>query len=154
MRVLDKSEKKILAAFLFILATLSFLAIYSNHNSRRVIQSAEEVDHSQEIKFHLEKTFSMLSDMAAAAGGYVISGKDNYLEPNNKNIATIFSHISQLKDLYSNDKEKLLFTNELEELIDKRIFLITHLVEIRRDKGLNDALAFFATSSGKPEMEQ
>jgi len=154
MRALDKSEKKILAAFLFILATLSFLAIFSNHNSRRVMDSVEQVDHSQEIKFHLEKAFSMSSDMAAAARGYVISGDESYLEPNNKNIATIFSHISELKNLYASDKEKLLFINELESLIDKRISLITRLTEIRRDKGLNAALAFFAAGSGKAEMER
>jgi two-component system NarL family sensor kinase len=153
IRPLDKSEKKVLAAFLFILATLGFLAIFSNHNSRRFIQSSEAIDHSQEIKYHLEKAFSMSSDMAAAARGYVITGDEKYIEPNNRNIATIFSHINELKDLYGNDKEKLVLVNELETLIDKRISLITRLTELRRDKGLNDALAFFAVGSGRTEME-
>jgi two-component system, NarL family, sensor kinase len=154
MRPLDRSEKKILSAFLFILVTLGFLAIFSTRNSKRIMQSAEDVDRSQEIKFHLEKAFSMSSDMAAAARGYVITGNENYLEPNNKNIATIFSHLSALKDLYTRDREKTLLINELEDLIDKRISLVTRLTEIRKDKGLNEALVFFATGSGKPEMEK
>src|SRR5260221_1963765 len=125
MRPLDKSEKKISAAFLFILATLSFLAFFSNHNSRRVMQSAEEVNRSQEIKFHLEKAFSMSSDMAAAARGYGITGNVAYLEPDNKNIAAIFSHITYLKQLFANDKGKLLLINDIDGLSVKRISLAT-----------------------------
>jgi two-component system NarL family sensor kinase len=154
MNPLDKSEKKVLGAFLFILATLAFLAVFSNHNSKRVMQSVEQIDRSQEIKYHLEKAFSMSSDMAAAARGYVITGNENYLEPNNKNIAAIFSHVAVLKDIYAAEKEKLLFITELEALIDKRISLITRVIEIRRDKGLDEALAFFAVGSGKSEMER
>jgi two-component system NarL family sensor kinase len=154
MRALDKSEKKVFAAFLFILATLGFLAFFSNHNSRRVIQSAEAVDHSQEIKYHLEKAFSMSSDMAAAARGYVLTGNENYIEPDNRNIAAIFSHINELKNLYGNDKEKLLYVTELESLLDKRISLISRLVELRREKGINEVLVFFAVGSGRTEMER
>jgi PAS domain S-box-containing protein len=154
MRALDKSERKVFAAFLFILATLGFLAFFSNHNSKRVMQSVEDVNRSQEIKFHLEKAFSISSEMAAVARSYVITGDEDYLDPNNKNIASIFSHLSALKEFYAHDKEKTLLVNELEELIDKRISLITRVVEIRRDKGLDDALVFFATGSGKSEMEK
>ena len=67
MRALDKSEIKILSAFLFILATLGFLGIYSRQNSQRVQKSAEEIDRSQEIKFHLQKAFTLSSVMASAA---------------------------------------------------------------------------------------
>jgi two-component system, NarL family, sensor kinase len=154
MRALDKSEKKVLTAFLFILLALGFLAFFSNHNSRRFIRSAEDVDRSQEIKFHLEKAFAMSSDMAAAARGYVISGDEKYIEPNNRTIATIFSHINDLKTLYSDDRENLLLINEMENLIDKRISLVTRLTELRRDKGLDEALAFFTIGSGRPEMEK
>jgi PAS domain S-box-containing protein len=62
--------------------------------------------------------------------------------------------VNDLKELFENDKEKLLLINQLEELIDKRISLATRLIEIRRDKGQEEVLAFFATASGKKEMEQ
>jgi PAS domain S-box-containing protein len=154
MRALDNSEKKIFGAFLFILATLGFLAIFSTRNSRSVMESVEDIDASQEIKYHLEKAFSMTSDMAASARGFAISGNENYLEPNNKNIAQVFGHINSLKDLYAHNKEKTVVLNELDGLIDKRISLITRLTEIRKDKGLDEALAFFAASSGKTETER
>src|SRR2546429_9989953 len=99
MKAFTKSERKILVSVLSILIILCSLAYFSHRNSSRVLSSAEEVDHAQEIKYHIEQLLAISIDMETGARGYVITRDENYLEPTNKAIATIFEHLDHLKQV-------------------------------------------------------
>src|SRR5436190_16781849 len=115
MKAFTKSERKILLSLLSILIILCSLAYFSHRNSNRVLSSAEEVDHAQEIKYHIEQVLSVSIDMENGARGFVITGDEKYLEPTNKAIATIFEHLDQLKQVSVGNSEQLQRISELEK---------------------------------------
>ena len=55
------------------------------------------------------------------ARGYVITGDEQYLEPANRAVAVIFSHIDQLKTIFAGNPEQLSRIKELEKFIDEKV---------------------------------
>ncbi|MEO5572676.1 MAG: CHASE3 domain-containing protein [Bacteroidia bacterium] len=148
-----KAEKKILISLLSILIILCTLTFLSHRNSKRVISSAEEVDRSQEIKYHIEQVLAVATDLETGARGYVITGDEQYLEPSRKAVATIFVHLNHLKQIVGNNSTQLAQISQLTELVDKKISVSAEIVKIRKTSGLNDAIQYMAASDSKLLMD-
>lgn len=154
MKAFTKSERKILFSLLSILIILSSLAYFSHRNSKRVLISAEEVEQAQEIKYHIGQLLAVSIDMENGARGYVITGNESYLEPANKAIANIFEHVEHLKQVLAGSNHQLDRINELEKIVDEKVTNSTRTIEIRRNQGMNEALAFVATGDGKKLLDK
>jgi two-component system NarL family sensor kinase len=154
MKAFTKSERKILISVLSILIILCSLAYLSHRNSNRMLGSAEQVDRAQEIKYHIEQLIAVSADLETGARGYVITGDENYLEPSNKSIASIFEHIEQLKKVSTGNPVQLNRIADLEKLVDRKVSNATRTIEIRRNKGLNEAIAFVSSGENKSLMDQ
>lgn len=154
MKAFTKSERKILVGLLSILIILCSLAYFSHRNSSRVLTSAEEVDHAQEFKYHIEQLLAVSIELETGARGYVITGEERYLEPTNKAIATIFEHLDHLKQVAAGNAIQLERVAELEKLVDSKVSNSTRTIEIRRDKGVNEAIAFVSTGENKMLLDK
>ncbi|MEP7170806.1 MAG: hypothetical protein ABI855_15665, partial [Bacteroidota bacterium] len=64
-----KAEKKILISLLSILTILCTLTYLSHRNSQRVISSSEEVERSQEMKYHIAEVVALCTDLETGARG-------------------------------------------------------------------------------------
>lgn len=148
-----KAEKKILVGLLSILIILCTLTFLSHRNSKRVISSAEEVEHSQEIKYHIQEILSYSADLETGARGYIITGDASYLDPAHKAIASIYIHLDHLKELLGNDPKSVKRIQELSGLIEREISVSTVSVEIRKAKGLDEAIAYVANGKSKAVMD-
>jgi two-component system NarL family sensor kinase len=154
MKAFTKSEKKILFSLLSILIILSSLAYFSHRNSKRVLTSAEEVEQAQEIKYHIEQLLAVSIDMENGARGFVITGNESYLEPTNKAITSIFEHIDHLKLVLAGNSSQQERINELEKIVDEKVTNSTRTIEIRRNKGINEALAYVSKGEGKAYLDK
>jgi PAS domain S-box-containing protein len=153
MRAPDKSERKILFSVLSILIILCSLAYFSHRNSQQLIRSSEEVEHSQEVKYNIEKIIAVSTDLTSGARGYVLSGDEHFLEPTNKSIAVLFGYTEQLKKTLKDNSKELAYVGNLEKAIDDKISFTNRLVEIRQNKGADDAFAFFSTGKDKQLLD-
>ena len=119
-----KSERKILIGLLSILIILSSITFLTHRNSRRVIASAEAVDHSQEIKYHFEQIIAQVSEIESGSRGYVITGDEKYLEQSNSGINSVYVHLDEIKSLTENDKVLSERLHNLTSLINQRILVV------------------------------
>src|SRR6185436_6868978 len=149
MKTFSKSEKKILLSLLSILIILCSLAYFSHKNSNRVLSSAEEIDHAQEFKYHIEQLLAVAVDLETGARGYVITADEQFLEPTNKAIATIFEHLDNLKVLAVSNPVQQHRIRDLEDLVDKKVSASTRMIEIRRNQGLDEAIAYVAEGNSR-----
>jgi two-component system, NarL family, sensor kinase len=149
-----KAERKILVGLLSILIILCTLTYLSHRNSQRVISSAEEVDRSQEIKYHIEQVLAVATDLETGARGYVITGDKQFLEPATKAIATIFVHLDHLKEKVGNDSIQLARIDQLSDLVNKKISVSTGIAEMRKTSGLNAAIQYMAASDSQELMDK
>ncbi len=154
MLSLTKSEKKILLAVLSILLGLCTLAYFAHHNSQRLIISSEKIEQSEEIKFHIKEILSISVDMETGVRGYVVTGDESYMEPSNKAIADIYLHLHELITSPGIAEGQLSYIAQLDSLLDKKSNLATRTIELRRQKGMNEAIAFIGEGKEKELMNQ
>src|SRR6185295_6026284 len=137
-----KAEKKILVGLLSILIILCTLTYLSHRNSQRVISSAEAMERSQEIKYHIEQLLAEITDYESVARGYVITGDEKYLEPGSFTSENVSSHLNDLKDLVGNDTLQLSQVYLLNDLVEKKINTSKGIVSKRRSSSLNEVAKY------------
>jgi|GEM_PF-3150727 len=149
-----KAEKKILVALLSILMILCTLTYLSHRNSQRVISSAEAMERSQEIKYHIEQLLAEITDYESVARGYVITGDEKYLEPGSFTSENVSSHLNDLKDLVGNDTLQLSQVYLLNDLVEKKINTSKGIVSKRRSSSLNEVAKYIEASNSKALMDK
>jgi PAS domain S-box-containing protein len=154
MRAPDKSEKKILFSVLSILIILCSLAYFSHNNSQQIIRSSDKIEHSQQIKFHIERIVAVSTDMSSGARGFLLSGNEEFLLPSNKSIAALFGHLEKVKEATKENGSQSKNILELEKAIDENISFSNRLIEVRKNKNADEAFAFFFTGNGKELMNR
>src|SRR5689334_12011900 len=149
-----KSERKILIGLLSILTILVTITFLTHRNSKRVIASAEQVDRSQEIKYHIEQVLAEIISIETAARGYVITGDHEYLKPNSDATADIYAHLSNLRLMVQDDSLLALRVEELTDLTEEQIDFSRNIVFERTSNGLAPAVDMIKTGDGKVLMDQ
>ncbi|HKR05011.1 MAG TPA: PAS domain S-box protein [Bacteroidia bacterium] len=149
-----KAEKKILVGLLSILIILCTLTYLSHRNSKRVISSAEAVERSQEIKYHIEQVLAVITDFESTARGYVITGDEKYLEPATHAIDNLFDHLHYLEEVVEKDSVQLSQVHQLSALVDKKIAVSKGIVNKRKTSGITAAIQYMESSESKWLMDK
>jgi PAS domain S-box-containing protein len=149
-----KSEKKILIGLLSILIILVTITFLTHRNSKRVVASAEQVDRSQEIKYHIEQTLAEIISIETAARGYVITGDVEYLKPNGDATADIYAHLSNLRLMVQDDSLLASRVEELSDMIEEQIDISRNIIFARTSSGFDEAIKMVKTGEGKILMDQ
>jgi methyl-accepting chemotaxis protein len=137
---------------LVILATVSWISI------RSMSESIEIKDYTYQTIQQTEQIEKHAVDLETGLHGYLLTGKDEFLEPYESAKKTIFNEVAQLKEkLRSNTQIELL--NQIETIIrewktrvaDPQIALRS---EVGEAKDMNHMAALIAEGSGKASFDQ
>lgn len=148
------SEKKILIGLLSILTILVAITFLTHRNSKRVVASAEQVDRSQEIKYHIEQAYAEIITIETAARGYVITGDMEYLKPNSDATADIYAHLSNLRIMVQDDSLLSGHVEELADMMEEQIDISRNVIFARTSSGPEEAVKMIKTGEGKELMDQ
>ncbi|MEO5906054.1 MAG: CHASE3 domain-containing protein [Saprospiraceae bacterium] len=151
---LTKAEIKILFAVLSILTGLCTVAFFLHRNSQRLIKASEKIELSEEYKYHIQEILGISVDMETGVRGYVMTGDESYMLPVNNVIGDISLHLHQLRAVPRLTTEHLKQIDQLNELVDEKSTLATRTIELRRQKGMQEAMAFISEGKEKSLMDQ
>lgn len=154
MIALTKPEKKILFAVLSILTALCTMAYIAHLKSQRLIRSSEAIEQSEEIKYHIKEVLGGSVDMEFGVKGYVMTGDESYMEPANQSIASLFLHLHELSAAPGMTEEQRNHIDELSKLVDEKSTIDTRTIELRRQRGMKDAIDFITQGKEKDLMTQ
>lgn len=146
-------EKKIVAGFAVILAILLAVGFISYRNTRKLIRDSNLVAHSHEVLDELEGTLSSIKDAETGQRGYIITGKEEYLEPYRAALPAINRRIERLRQLTASDPEHPRHLAELEQEIATRLRLMAEVIELRKRDGFTAAERAVSTGRGKKMMD-
>ena len=129
-------------------------AVISYHNTRKIIENEQWVSHTHQVLTELEKTLSTIKDAETGQRGYLLTGKEKYLEPYQTAIAHINEQLGTLRRLTADNPQQQARIQELEKLIDVRLALSKQTIDLRRQQGLAAALRVVETDKGKQTMDE
>lgn len=147
-------NNKIAASFGLTLAILVINAVVTYGNILKVIDHSYWVSHTNEVLASLERTLSTLINAETGQRGYIITGKENYLEPYNAAFYNIDDYVQQVKKLTADNPNQQQRIIVLEPKIVSRLNYLRQTIALRREKGFEAVRMVLLLGQGKQEMDE
>jgi CheY-like chemotaxis protein/CHASE3 domain sensor protein/putative methionine-R-sulfoxide reductase with GAF domain len=91
--------QKILSAFIACTVILGIVAVFSFRNSEKYIETSKLVNQTHALLNELNKVMTAMVDGETGVRGFVISGKDDFLEPYNESRKNIPLYLDSIRKL-------------------------------------------------------
>jgi PAS domain S-box-containing protein len=147
------TEKKIAVGIAVVLAMLMINALISYRATRRLITNNQWVTHTHEVLAELETTLSLAKDAETGQRGYVITGKESYLEPYEAALGQIDGHLQRLDQLTADNPDQQARLPALKQLVTERLDFLRRGVELKRGGDGEKLRQHFAAGRGKARMD-
>ena len=97
---------KVTIGFAIALAMLIFVSVFSYRHITKLIDNVRLVEHTHEVLEELKGIQSSMNDIETGVHGYVITGKDRYLEPYYNAIKVIDQKVNHIRTLTSDNPKQ------------------------------------------------
>jgi signal transduction histidine kinase/CHASE3 domain sensor protein/ActR/RegA family two-component response regulator len=145
-------EKYAPLAFLMGLALLIGLSMISYRSLNDLTQTADQVTHTHLVMSKLEEVLSDFKDVVSGYRGYVLTGKDSYLDDYFEGRRNVDLEFQELRNLTADNPRQRLKLDEIEPLKQRIFNLSEEVVETRRKQGAAAALSLLERDRTQPLM--
>ena len=146
------TARRLLGLTLILLLILAN-AIVSYRSVRRVALNNQRVLKTTQIIAEMQGLLSTMQNAEAGQRGYIITGRDDYLEPYNEALIEVGTHQKTLRSLVE-DPIVAQQLPQLDKQIDGRLSSLKETIALRRTRGLEAAQARIVTGEGKRKMDE
>ena len=148
-KVLRSAERKVRAGFTLALAALILVGGMSYFSLVRLHEDRVSVEHSQQVIAALRLEPEIVAEAEAAVRGYVITGREEFLEPYQRALSSVRADLRNLRSLTAGDRMQQDRLDALEPLVAERLLLLRQTVELRRGTGFPAAQQHVASGRGE-----
>src|SRR5262245_29383921 len=145
-------EKYAPLAFLMGLALLIGLSMISYRSLNDLTQTADQVTHTHLVISQLEEVLSDFKDVVSGYRGYVLTGKESYLDVYNEGRRNVDLEFQELRSLTADNSRQRLKLDEIEQLKQQVLRLSEEIIDTRRTQGFDAALAMLGSDQVQPLM--
>lgn len=145
---------KIAIAFSVVLVLLLAIAFITIMNLAKIEQDNSWVIHTQEVLKTINTELSYLQDAETGQRGFLLTGKDAYLEPYNTGVSGCAEELKHLKELTVDNSTQQQNCLKLEKLIPEKLNELAQTIDLRKSKGFEAALTVVLSNKGKQIMDE
>ena len=102
---------------------------------------------------NLDNALSALKDAETGQRGFIITGRDEYLEPYNAGVRAERQSFEALTALTRDDPTQQQHLEQVKPLIDAKLAELQETIKLRKEQGLQAALPIILTNRGKKIMD-
>jgi PAS domain S-box-containing protein len=110
--------------------------------------------HTHEVLEKVESLLSEMKDAETGQRGYLLTGKDRYLEPYNTAIQAIPAQLAELRKLTADDPRQQSRIESLRPLIAAKLAELKETIELRRTGGSGPAIEVVSGDRGRQIMDR
>jgi signal transduction histidine kinase/DNA-binding response OmpR family regulator/CHASE3 domain sensor protein len=133
-----KRNLLVLYGFSFLLLLVSAIASYSSITN--LLNSQQQVAHTNLVINKLDNVISVLKDAETGQRGFLLTEKDEFLEPFNGSLPKAYALISEIKDITVDNPLQLQSAEQLRQLVTKRMSSLQSRIDNKR-KGISPTVA-------------
>jgi PAS domain S-box-containing protein len=140
----------------FALALVILLVVtgLSFNNNRTLTAASEWVGHTYIVSLKLEQILTRLDDVETGSRGYILTGREVYLEPYRAANDNLDQDFKALKLLTADNPSQRGRVDQLESKAAARRSMAAESIRLRRDVGFGAAQQFLLLGTGKQEMDE
>jgi signal transduction histidine kinase len=129
------------------------LLVISEVSHRAAIASLEELDRMGLVRIHNLQLLRVMVDAETGQRGYMLTGRDEYLQPYNASIRELRQLLEPLEAYYSEDPESRQLFGELKTSINRKVSEMQASLTMVREGQADRALELLLTDIGREQME-
>ena len=130
---------------------VSAILSYSNVLSMR--ENEERIRVTHEVLTSLDELMIAVLGVETGSRGYVLTGKDQYLEAYRTGAASARQNLGKLEAFANDNAAEDEDLDRLRTLIDEKLRFSRLAIETRRDQGFDPAIAMIDSDQGKIAMD-
>lgn len=134
-----------------IFLTLATLASYQN--IRALNQGTAQVTHTHDVLIQLYDILSLVKDAETGQRGFVMTGRERYLEPYINAVNHIQDDLTSLGLLTRDNPAQNERIKILRQHIDAKLNELADTIELRRTQGFTAAMQMVETDRGRADMD-
>lgn len=135
-----------IASVIITVATVLFVSI---RQSQRVRDTTIQVDRTEQVLKQIQKLIVTSLDNETGARGFVITGRERYLEPLRNSVEAFRADITNLEKLVAGNSLQLQLVDSLKTSVSRRVIFSDSMVLLRRQAGLEATIDLVETGRGK-----
>ena len=144
---------KIAAGYALALFMVLMLGYVSYHNATELIEGARLRAHTFKVITKIGNLLSALQDAETGQRGYLLVGKEDYLQPYVSGVAQANENLQALRTLTSDNPAQQRRLASLGNLINDKFEELQTTISLQKTKGFDAALKVVQTNRGKKEMD-
>jgi len=147
------TRRNITIGLLISLVFVSFFAFYSFRNMTKVMRERKTIDATLQSLRALENVMDDIQDMETGQRGFLIAGKEDFLDPYKSAKKRMEVDSVELKALYPIYPDRKAEFEKLLQLVGKKIQRAEASIRIVNSPGRDSALAMIQSGEGKLMMD-
>lgn len=147
-------EQKIQAGFAVALACLLLTGAVTWWSARQNVETFRAVDHTHEVLNTLDGLLVDMLNAETGMRGFIISGKDAFLEPYQAGIAAVQKALAEARRLTRDNPHQQRRLAALEPLLQKEVAIQARLIQLRRSGDFDGAQRIVTSGEGKETMDE
>ena len=132
---------------------LALAGIISFHSMRVLNDAGETLVHTKDVSLALERTLSVLKDAETGQRGYLLTGRDSYLQPHTVAVTEVGREIALLRSLLANDSGSATALAELSTLTRKKLDELAETIRLQQQGDPLAAVEIVKSDRGKESMD-
>jgi methyl-accepting chemotaxis protein len=146
--------KKVVAGYLSVFVMLAALGVACRIAIHEEVKADAQRTHGYQVLAEMEQAFWHLSEAESTQRGFLLTGKEAYLDAHRRSVSDTRASLQRLKDLTGDDPERRPRLEAVEPKIEARLHSLQTTLEARRAEGLDEALVLLNTDQGRLLMEE
>jgi|GEM_PF-4805441 len=135
----------------FLIVVIIGLLVY--YNIRNFLDSNRWEAQTYQVLTRLEYVISDVKDIETGTRGYIITGKESFLEPYYYASRVLKSDLTNLRSIIL-DSEQLSHLNHLEKLIKEKLQFQDEVIQKGKSSGLDEATTIINEETGRRKMDE
>jgi methyl-accepting chemotaxis protein len=144
---------KIGGGFALALAALIIIGVVSYGTTAKLVGSFDWLTHTHRVLDQLETLLSTMDNAETGQRGFIITGKESYLQPYEGARDAAERILKDLRELTADDASQQHRLDALEPLVAEKFGELQLVIDLRRSKGFAPASEVVLTNKGKSEMD-
>lgn len=112
------------------------------------------VSHTHDVRRSIVNVLSLLIDAETGQRGFLLTGKEKYLEPYTNSIKQLDKAVNRLRRLTLDNPVQQAYLDEIDPLIHKKLMELNETISLWKSEGADAAIKIVISDKGKDIMEQ
>jgi len=149
-----KISHRLIILILTIQAMILAIVWILDNNSRELIDSTDWIIHTEKALKNISGIEKTIVDLETGQRGFLITGKESYLEPFMNGKEVIYKDLEAFKALTSDNPKQTKEVDLLRPILEQKIAELEQTIQLRREVGFEEAKEIVVTDLGKNLMDE